>query len=77
MVQQDPVVLADTFANVTLGRDISEERSGRRWKPCSWRSWRVNESDGIYTPLGEQGNNLSVGQKLLALARCWSIRRKS
>ncbi len=27
MVQQDPVVLADTFlANVTLGRDISEER---------------------------------------------------
>lgn len=27
-------------------------------------------SDGIYTPLGEQGNNLSVGQKqLLALAR--------
>jgi len=27
-------------------------------------------SDGIYTSLGEQGNNLSVGQKqLLALAR--------
>ena len=27
MVQQDPVVMADTFlANVTLGRDISEER---------------------------------------------------
>jgi ATP-binding cassette subfamily B multidrug efflux pump len=27
MVQQDPVVLADTFyANVTLGRDISEEQ---------------------------------------------------
>lgn len=42
MVQQDPVVLADTFlANVTLGRDISENASGRRWKSCSWRSWRV------------------------------------
>lgn len=42
MVQQDPVVLADTFlANVTLGRDIPKNASGRRWKPCNWRSWRA------------------------------------
>ena len=43
MVQQDPVVLADTFlANVTLGRDISEERVWQALETvASWRSWRV------------------------------------
>jgi ATP-binding cassette subfamily B multidrug efflux pump len=41
MVQQDPVVLADTFyANVTLGRDISEEQVWEALE-CSWRSWRA------------------------------------
>ena len=57
MVQQDPVVIAESvLANVTLGRNISEEI----------RSF----PQGIHTRLGEQGNNLSVGQKqLLAMAR--------
>lgn len=42
MVQQDPVVLADTFyANVALGRDISEAQFGKRWRRCSWRRWRA------------------------------------
>lgn len=69
--QQDPVVLADTFlANVTLGRDISEERVWQALETVQLAELARSMSDGIYTPLGEQGNNLSVGQKqLLALAR--------
>lgn len=71
MVQQDPVVLADSFfANVTLGRDISEERVWKALEIVQLADLARTLSDGIYTRLGEQGNNLSVGQKqLLALAR--------
>jgi len=71
MVQQDPVVLADSFfANVTLGRDISEERAWQALEIVQLADLARTMSEGIYTRLGEQGNNLSVGQKqLLALAR--------
>ena len=71
MVQQDPVVLADTFfANVTLGRDISEAQVWQALETVQLADLARGLSEGIYTPLGEQGNNLSVGQKqLLALAR--------
>ena len=71
MVQQDPVVLADTFfANVTLGRDISEEAVWQALETVQLAALARAMSDGIYTRLGEQGNNLSVGQKqLLAMAR--------
>ncbi|CAH6659886.1 SmdB family multidrug efflux ABC transporter permease/ATP-binding protein [Pseudocitrobacter vendiensis] len=71
MVQQDPVVLADSFfANVTLGRDISEAQVWQALETVQLAELARGLSDGIYTPLGEQGNNLSVGQKqLLALAR--------
>lgn len=71
MVQQDPVVMADTFlANVTLGRDISEERVWQALETVQLAELARGLSDGIHTRLGEQGNNLSVGQKqLLALAR--------
>ena len=71
MVQQDPVVLADTFyANVTLGRDISEQQVWEALEAVQLADLAREMSDGIYTQLGEQGNNLSVGQKqLLALAR--------
>jgi len=71
MVQQDPVVLADSFfANVTLGRDISEERVWQALEIVQLADLARTMSEGIYTRLGEQGNNLSVGQKqLLALAR--------
>jgi ABC-type methionine transport system ATPase subunit len=70
MVQQDPVVLADTFyANVTLGRDISEEQVWEALEAVQLAELARGMS-GMYTQLGEQGNNLSVGQKqLLALAR--------
>ncbi|AMO50262.1 ABC-type multidrug transport system, ATPase and permease component [Enterobacter sp. FY-07] len=71
MVQQDPVVLADSFfANVTLGRDISEAQVWHALEVVQLAELARGMSEGIYTRLGEQGNNLSVGQKqLLALAR--------
>lgn len=71
VVQQDPVVLADSFfANVTLGRDISETQVWQVLETVQLAELARGMSDGIYTHLGEQGNNLSVGQKqLLALAR--------
>ncbi|ANR78441.1 multidrug ABC transporter permease/ATP-binding protein [Kosakonia sacchari] len=71
MVQQDPVVLADSFfANVTLGREISEDQVWKALETVQLAELARTMSDGIYTRLGEQGNNLSVGQKqLLALAR--------
>ncbi|WP_275166753.1 SmdB family multidrug efflux ABC transporter permease/ATP-binding protein [Citrobacter koseri] len=71
MVQQDPVVMADTFlANVTLWRDISEEQVWQALETVQLAELARSLSEGIHTRLGEQGNNLSVGQKqLLALAR--------
>lgn len=71
MVQQDPVVLAASVRdNVTLGREVSDS--------LIWDVLEKVQLDGVVramnagldTLLGEQGNNLSVGQKqLLALAR--------
>lgn len=71
MVQQDPVVLADSLlANVRLGRDISEEAVWQALEQVQLASLARALPEGIHTRLGEQGNNLSVGQKqLLALAR--------
>lgn len=71
MVQQDPVVLADTFfTNVALGRDISEAQVWQALETVQLATLARSMSKGIYTPLGEQGNTLSVGQKqLLAMAR--------
>ncbi|MCK7248329.1 SmdB family multidrug efflux ABC transporter permease/ATP-binding protein [Enterobacter kobei] len=71
MVQQDPVVLADTFyANVTLGRDYTQEQVWEVMEKVQLADLARGFSEGINTKLGEQGNNLSVGQKqLLALAR--------
>ena len=71
MVQQDPVVLADSFfANVTLGRDISEAQVWQALETVQLAELARGMPNGIHTSLGEQGNNLSVGQKqLLALAR--------
>ncbi|HIF4729431.1 TPA: SmdB family multidrug efflux ABC transporter permease/ATP-binding protein [Citrobacter amalonaticus] len=71
MVQQDPVVMADSFlANVTLGRDIAEEQVWQALETVQLAALARGMSEGIHTQLGEQGNTLSVGQKqLLALAR--------
>ena len=59
MVQQDPVVLADTFyANVALGRDISEAQVWEALEAVQLAAVARSMSDGLYTQLGEQGNNL-------------------
>ncbi|MCG8707107.1 SmdB family multidrug efflux ABC transporter permease/ATP-binding protein [Brenneria sp. 4F2] len=71
MVQQDPVVLAESmYTNVTLGRDISEEDVWRVLDIVQLSDLVHSFPDGLHTPIGEQGNNLSTGQKqLLAIAR--------
>lgn len=71
MVQQEPVVLADTFlANITLGRAIAEERVWDVLETVQLSALARSLPEGIHTRLSEQGNSLSVGQKqLLALAR--------
>ncbi|WPM84113.1 ATP-binding cassette domain-containing protein [Apirhabdus apintestini] len=58
------------LVNVTLGRDISEETVWRALETVQLAELAHSLADGIHTRLGEQGNNLSVGQKqLLGLAR--------
>lgn len=71
MVQQDPVVLAESvFANVTLGRDIDEAQVWHALDIVQLSPLVREMPEGLNTRLGEQGNNLSVGQKqLLAMAR--------
>lgn len=71
MVQQDPVVLADSFfANVTLGRDISEQQVWDALETVQLAPLVLALPNGVHSLLGEQGNTLSVGQKqLLAMAR--------
>ncbi|WP_422526768.1 SmdB family multidrug efflux ABC transporter permease/ATP-binding protein [Serratia fonticola] len=71
MVQQDPVVMAESvLANVTLGRSIGEEAVWQALETVQLGELVRSFPLGIHTRLGEQGNNLSVGQKqLLALAR--------
>ncbi|MFB6434796.1 MAG: SmdB family multidrug efflux ABC transporter permease/ATP-binding protein [Candidatus Malihini olakiniferum] len=71
MVQQDPMVLADSlYANVTLGRDIPEAEVWRVLDIMQLSALAEALPEGIRTTIGEQGNTLSVGQKqLLSLAR--------
>ncbi|CAL4043588.1 Multidrug resistance-like ATP-binding protein MdlB [Buchnera aphidicola (Tetraneura ulmi)] len=71
MVQQDPIILADTlFSNITLGRKIKEETVFKILKKVQLLPLVNSMKNGIYSMLGEQGNNLSVGQKqLLSIAR--------
>lgn len=71
MVQQDPVVLAESvFANISLGRDISETQVWQALEMVQLAALIRALPEGLDTHLGEQGNNFSVGQKqLLAMAR--------
>ncbi|WP_343153970.1 SmdB family multidrug efflux ABC transporter permease/ATP-binding protein [Buchnera aphidicola (Mindarus keteleerifoliae)] len=71
MVQQEPVILADTFfENITLGKKISEYKLWKILDMVHLSSLVNSFPNGIHSLLGEQGNNLSVGQKqLIALAR--------
>ena len=59
MVQQDPIVLSDTvFANIALGRKISEEKIWNILDIVHLSSLVKSMSQGIYSLLGEEGNNL-------------------
>lgn len=71
MVQQDPVVLAESFLeNIRLGRDIAEDRVWQALETVQLAELARSLPEGVHTQLGEQGNTLSVGQKqLLAMAR--------
>lgn len=71
IVQQDPMVLADSlYANVALGRDISEQQVWDALKTVQLIELVRSLPKGMHSQPGEQGNTLSVGQKqLLALAR--------
>ncbi|HET9678752.1 MAG: SmdB family multidrug efflux ABC transporter permease/ATP-binding protein [Buchnera aphidicola (Tetraneura akinire)] len=71
VVQQDPIILADTvFSNITLGRKVKEEKVLKILKKVQLLTLIQSMKNGIYSMLGEQGNNLSVGQKqLLSIAR--------
>ncbi|MBX4181191.1 SmdB family multidrug efflux ABC transporter permease/ATP-binding protein [Sodalis sp. CWE] len=71
MVQQDPIVIADTvYANITLGRKISESQVWNALEQVKLAKLVHTLPGGLYAELGEQGNTLSVGQKqLLSLAR--------
>ncbi|XBS70838.1 SmdB family multidrug efflux ABC transporter permease/ATP-binding protein [Acerihabitans sp. KWT182] len=71
IVQQDPVVMADTvFTNITLGRAINESQVWRALEQVQLADFVRTLPNGLLAELGEQGNTLSVGQKqLLALAR--------
>ncbi|QFQ32636.1 SmdB family multidrug efflux ABC transporter permease/ATP-binding protein [Buchnera aphidicola (Aphis fabae)] len=71
MVQQDPIILADTFfSNIALGRKISEDKVWEILKIVNLFSLVKSMPKGLYSILGEEGNTLSVGQKqLLSIAR--------
>ncbi|STI84048.1 multidrug ABC transporter ATP-binding protein [Escherichia coli] len=72
-------MLADTFlANVTLGRDISEERVWQALETVQLAELARSMSDGIYTPLGEQGIISPSGKSnCWHWHACWWRRRKS
>lgn len=71
MVQQDPAILADSvYNNISLGRNIDEDKVWQALATVQLADFVKGMAQGINTHLGEQGNNLSVGQKqLIALAR--------
>lgn len=64
------MIAESVLANVTLGRNISEEAVWQALERVQLAELVRGFPQGIHTRLGEQGNNLSVGQKqLLAMAR--------
>ncbi|WP_343155095.1 SmdB family multidrug efflux ABC transporter permease/ATP-binding protein [Buchnera aphidicola (Kurisakia onigurumii)] len=71
IVQQEPIILADTiYNNIDLGRNISEKKIWEIIKKIQLDPIIKENSNGIHSILKEQGNNLSTGEKqLLSLAR--------
>jgi len=71
IVQQEPIILAESvLENITLGRKISKDIIWKVLETVELSSVIKSMPKGLYSFLGEQGNNLSVGQKqLLSIAR--------
>ncbi|XBC43749.1 MAG: SmdB family multidrug efflux ABC transporter permease/ATP-binding protein [Buchnera aphidicola (Floraphis choui)] len=71
IVQQDPIILDDSiFENITLGKKISEQVVWNILKKVHLLKLAQSMPKGIHSPLGENGNILSIGQKqLLSIAR--------
>ncbi|WP_343192070.1 SmdB family multidrug efflux ABC transporter permease/ATP-binding protein [Buchnera aphidicola] len=78
MVQQEPLILADSIlTNITLGRHISEKKIWQVLNMVQLTSLVQSMPQGIYSNLGEKGNNLSVGEKqLIAIARVFVVNPK-
>ena len=71
MVQQDPTIFSDSvLSNIALGKKISEKKIWKILNTVHLASLVQSMPKGIYSILGEEGNNLSAGQKqLIAIAR--------
>ena len=71
LVQQDPFVFTGTIRdNITLGREISEDKVRDSARKAQLLDYIESLPQGFDTELGERGNNLSTGQRqLLSLAR--------
>ncbi|PPI87696.1 multidrug ABC transporter permease/ATP-binding protein [Candidatus Pantoea edessiphila] len=71
IVQQEPIILADSLlVNISLGRNINEQVIWNTLEKVQLISLVNSLSNGIHTKLGEEGCNLSAGEKqLLSLAR--------
>lgn len=78
IVQQEPLILTDTILkNITLGRNISENKIWKILETVQLANLVKSMSKGIHEHLRERGNNLSIGQKqLLAIARVLIIHPK-
>ncbi|QCI26890.1 SmdB family multidrug efflux ABC transporter permease/ATP-binding protein [Buchnera aphidicola (Thelaxes californica)] len=78
IVQQDPVIFADTiYNNITLGENISEKKMWQILKKVGLVNLVQSMPKGVQSILTEQGNNLSLGQKqLISLARILVIKPK-
>ncbi|CAL4043241.1 Multidrug resistance-like ATP-binding protein MdlB [Buchnera aphidicola (Phyllaphis fagi)] len=78
MVQQEPVIFSGTIlSNITLGKNISEEKVWKVLKKVKLHSCFKCMPKKLYTILDEQGNNLSAGQKqLISIARILMLHPK-
>ncbi|MCV2524692.1 MAG: SmdB family multidrug efflux ABC transporter permease/ATP-binding protein [Candidatus Lightella neohaematopini] len=78
MVQQDPVIMADTiYENLSLGSKIKEHDIWTILKQIKLASLVHSLPNGLFTKLGEYGNSLSAGQRqLLTLARALILHPK-
>ncbi|CAL4322807.1 ABC transporter transmembrane domain-containing protein [Buchnera aphidicola] len=78
LVQQEPTILSGTILeNIDLGRKFSQKKILKCINLKEFKNFIKNMKKGIYTNLGESGNNLSSGQKqLISIARALILKPK-